>query len=99
MENKQNTLAAVLGAIVILFIFVVAAIFVGQKVKDNFSKPKTNVVTSVPDDTSSNLLNDNKKATVSGKYKTIPSTGPESLVLLFLPVVGAAGIYFRKFAS
>lgn len=99
MENKQNTFAAVLGGIVILLLLIGASFFVGQKIRENFFKPKPTVVTSVIEKTQPlSLLTDQKdqKATVSGKYKTIPSTGPESLVLLLLPAMGAAGIYLKS---
>lgn len=98
MENKTNTLAAVLGGIVILVIFVVLSFFVGQKIKENFFKPKPTVVTTVTETQSPSLLDNqtDQKATTAAKYKTIPSTGPESLVLLAFPLIGAAGIYLKS---
>lgn len=95
MENKSNVLATVVGAIVILLIFVGASFFIGQKIKERFYKPqvvKTTITTTVVDEPSTNLLTE-------GTYTIIPETGPENLILLFLPLIGTAGIYFKKFAS
>lgn len=100
MENKTNVLATILGAIVVLVIFVAASFFIGQKLKEKFYKPKI-VTTTVTDQSSPSLLTDKKTvATSSGKYKTIPSTGPESLGLILLPLIGTFGIYLKsKFAA
>lgn len=101
METKQNTLAAVIGAIVILLIFITASFFVGQKIKENFSKTKTIPASTATEDTTTNNTNllENKKNPPSAKVKTIPSTGPESLGLLFLPTAGVAGVYLKFLAS
>ena len=104
MENKQTTLAAVLGAIVILVFFVVASLFVGQKIKEHFSQPtQTPVVDNTAANTTTPSLLDNNQnkntASNTNKYKAIPSTGPEELVLVLLPAVGAAGFYLRKLTS
>ncbi len=95
MENRSNVLATILGAVIILLIFVGASFFIGQKIKERFYKPqvvKTTTTTTIVDEPSTNLLTE-------GTYTTIPETGSENLVLLFLPLVGAAGICFKKFAS
>lgn len=95
MESKTNVLATLLGAIVILVIFIGASFLIGQKIKENFSKSQI-VTNSVSDEPASNLLNEKKTASVSGKYKTIPSTGPESLGLILLPLVGTLGFYLKS---
>lgn len=99
MENKSNTLAAVLGGIVILVVFIVFSFFMGQKIKENFFKPKPTVVTTVTETQSPSLLDNNptdQKTPTAAKYKTIPSTGPESLILLTFPLMGTAGIYLKS---
>ncbi len=102
MENKQTTLAAILGAFVILAFFIAASLFVGQKIKDNFAKPTPvqTISNDAANTTATNLLQDENKSTTSAnKYKTIPSTGPEQFVLILLPAAGAAGYYLRKITS
>lgn len=102
MENKSNTLAAVLGGIVVLVIFIVLSFFVGQKIKENFFKPKPTVVTTVIETQSPSLLDNqlnnqpDQKATTAAKYKTIPQTGPEGIILALFPLMGAAGIYLKS---
>lgn len=96
MENKQNTLATVLGGLIILLVFLAASFFVGQKIKEKFFKTKPTVVTSVIETQPQSLLNDQKNSITTGKYRTIPSTGPESLGLILLPAMGAAGLYIKN---
>lgn len=100
MENRSNVLATILGAVIILLIFVAASFFIGQKIKEKFYKPqivKTTTTINL-DEPSANLLTE-EKSVVSGSYTIIPETGSENFVLLLLPLIGTAGIYFKKFAS
>lgn len=96
MENKSNILATVVGAIVILLIFIGASFFIGQKIKEKFYRPQVvKTTTTVVDEPSTNLLTE-EKSVIPGNYTIIPQTGPESLALLFLPLIGTAGIYLKS---
>lgn len=98
MSTAKNILAVVLG-ILVLILVVLLARWVGDKIKERFTTPKTVVTTNPPVETVPNTTTTNPEASPTPvTYKAIPKTGPE-FVYLFTGLSTLAGVISLKFSK